>query len=231
MIYLSAHKDFDLNSILKNETIYKLQNELSIIDGNELINEYPINIIHETLLNNDLFLCHNLWGELTRMYYIYKNFNLYNSDIVGFIQYKRTFIDETLINHKDILNEYDLICPKIEIQYGMYNKFHHYSDSLMELCFQLLYTFYPSYRQSIDLLYENPNMICHNMFIMRKNDFIECCNFIFYILKLLNKVVNIVEYQFTYIKPYSLIAERLFHLFYLHHFNQNKIYYSDIINL
>ena len=172
MIYISAHKDFNLK--LKQETIDKLKDDLCIIDGGELKNSYPIPIIHETELNNDIYNLHNDYGELTRMYYIYKNIDKYNDDIIGFMQYRKYFSDDVLINHRQLLKEYDLICPENTEQYVMCNQFKQYLLPEMELCLRLVAFFKPEYNNDLCYLYDNTKMICHNMFIMRKEDFMKC---------------------------------------------------------
>ena len=223
MIYISAHKDFNLK--IPEGINY---NKFSIIDGGELVNDYPINIIHETDLNNDIYYDHDSWGELTRMYYIYKNINTYNDDIIGFIQYRRMFNDHTLLNYESILNDYDIICSTEDQQFGIFNNYGEYSCGEMELAIRLISFFMPKYKKSINLLYKNTKMICHNMFIMKKYDFMNYCDFIFTSLKLLYNTLKLDStYHFNRIKTLSIVAERLSHLFFIHNFN--KIYYSPVI--
>lgn len=177
MIYISTHKDFTLP--FKKETIDNLKQDLTIIDGAECKNLYPINVIHETELNNDIYYKHDMYGELTRIYYIYKNINIYDTDIIGFIQYRRIFDDDLLLNHKRLMNDYDLICQIPYQQYGIFTDDGGYSNRYLERCIKLIAKNIPEYKEYIDILYKDSKMICHNMFIMHKIDFIKYCDFLF----------------------------------------------------
>ena len=86
MIYITTHKDFYLP-----EYVYENHyDDIMIIDGGECKCEYPLRIMHETPENNDIYYLHNLYGELTRQYYIYIN-QICKDDIIGFMQYRRYF--------------------------------------------------------------------------------------------------------------------------------------------
>lgn len=241
MIYISAHKDFDLK--LKQETINKLKDDLCIIDGGELKNSYPIPIIHETELNNDIYNLHDFYADLTRMYYIYKNIDKYNDDNIGFIQYRRSFVQNTLIDSNKILKTYDIIIPNCycfsnETVIDQYNKCH--IKGLLNDAFNILYEINNSYENIINRVSNNNFIIAHNMFIMKKNDFIKYCEFLFPIFKIFSEKHNLKTYNDylkfinnnpTQLKIYSFLAERISNIFYFTNFNIEKIYFSPIIQL
>lgn len=223
MIYISAHKDFNLI----NQVILDNYKEYSIIDGGELKNEYSISVIHETSNNNKLYWQHHIYGDMTRQYYIYKNSDLYKDETIGFMQYRRLFNNDTLLNYKDILSLYDVIVPR---KYSTGNIIHQYnvchSGDLLNITLNLIYEYNEEYRHTIDIFRKLNYVIPHNMYIMKYNDFIEYCNFMFDSLELLN-----ISKEQQYDRCYSFLAERLSTLFFIHYFNDEKIYYTDVIKI
>ncbi len=225
MIYISTHKDFNLN----NEIIINNKDNFNIIDGSELKNNYSINIINETSKNNILYDKHIFYGDLTRQYYIYRNIQDYNDNIIGFMQYGRFFNNNVLENYKNILNKYQVILPgkhvfgdidkNIMVNFNRYHYDHHL-DKLLDL----LYIYRPSYRKYINIFKNINYIIPHNMFIMKLKDFKNYCKFIFTSIELLN-LQNIYIYE----RCFSFLNERLSNLFFLKNFDENKIYYDNTI--
>ena len=220
MIYISAHKDFNL----VNKIILDHPKEYSIIDDCELKNDYVIGVIHETSLNNKLYELHHIYGDMTRQYYIYKNLNLYMDDVIGFMQYRRMFNDNTLLNYREILRSYDAVVPcrwHIGNIIRQYNICH--QGNLLSIALDLIYDKFEEYRSTIDTFRNTNFVIAHNMYIMKYKDFISYCRFMFSTLDLLSST-NIQQYE----RCYSFVAERLSTLFYMHHFKDRRLYHSDI---
>ena len=223
MIFIKTHKDFNFDDIPIHKENY---NNFSIICREKLTNNYPINIIYDS--DNFLNKWSNLYGDLTYHYYIYKHLNKYNN-IIGFIQYRRYTNEYILNNYKEILNYYDVILPEKHTSENFnlitnYEAFH--INGLLEGIIELIYKYQPSYK-NIDL-YNIDYLIPHNIFIMKKLDYIKYCKFIFWCCEMINlkyKIydkINDVRYQ----RIFSFLGERLSTIFYIKHFinNDKKIF-------
>jgi len=231
MIFIKTHKDFNFDII----PIYKENyNDFSIICREKLQDNYPINVIYD----NDNFFnkWSNLYGELTYHYYVYKHINEYGN-IIGLLQYKRFTNEYVLNNYKEILNKYDIILPnKMSFKkiYGpnsniinQYNLCHIYG--LLEDIMNLIYEYIPSYK-SIDLC-NIDYIIPHNIFIMKKQDYIDYCRFIFWCYKIFNLIYHIYDKvnDKEYLRILSFLNERISTIFFIKHFinNDKKIFYYE----
>lgn len=224
MIFIATHKDFIFNDIPIHKENY---NEYSIICREKLNNDYPINVIYD----NDNFLnkWSNLYGDMTYRYYVYKHINEYDN-IIGFIQYKRYFSEHVLNNYKDILKEYDVILYDkwyIENLITNFNIWHN-QGQLLKNVIDLIYK-YKTSSKSFDL-YNIDYIIPHNMFIMKKYDYIKYCKFMFWCYELINIKYNIIhKYNFEYFRFFSFLGERLSTIFYTIYFKDKKCYYNKFI--
>ena len=227
MIFICSHKDFDFDIPIHKENY----NEYSIICREKLNNDYPINIIYD----NDNFLnkWSDLYGDMTYHYYVYKHINEFD-DIIGFIQYKRYFLQYILNNYKDILKKYDVILyAKWDCEgQNLINNFnaYHGQGKLLKNIIDLIYQYKPSYR-SYDL-YNIDYIIPHNMYIMKKQDYIEFCKFMFWCYELINIKYEIYKQydNIDYLRIFSFLGERLSTIFYAKHF-KNKTYFIHIIRI
>ena len=217
MIFICTHKDFDLPKYFE-----KHQNDICILDGGEIKNSYPLKIIHETSKNNILYDKHFYYGDLTRHYFIYKN-KEYKDEIIGFMQYKRFFSNYVLDNYQSILNDYNIILPGC-LPFNIIKQYYNCHGNLLNITLDLIYKYRKSYRNTIDKFKVSNNLVPHNMFIMKYNDFTNYCKFLFSIFELLN-IQKIYKYDQSE-RCYSFLAERLSSLFYIHYFNKDYIYYD-----
>lgn len=225
MIFINTHKDFDFNIHIYKENY----NEYSIICREKLNNDYPINIIYDN--DNILNKYSNLYGDMTYHYYVYKHINEFdNNDIIGFIQYQKHFSEDILNNYKEYIKKYDVI---LYIKWDLEGEnlisnfnIYHGQGKLLKNIIDLIYQYKPSYR-SFDL-YNINYIIPHNMYIMKKQDYIEFCKFMFWCYELINIKYNIYKQcdNIDYLRLFSFLGERLSTIFYTKHFKNKKILYS-----
>lgn len=149
-----------------------------------------------------------LINEMTSIYWFWKNYNLNNLSYVGFNHYRRFFLFNEFYDYKN----YDILASqpfkfykKINL-YEQYKLFHNINDmnKLIEIIDQL----YPDNQFKSYLNNYDFNYIC-NMFIMKKDLFIEYCEFIFPILKKLINVINIANRDSYQRRAIAFLSERL----------------------
>lgn len=186
------------------------------------------------------------FNELTVFYWVWKNYPL--KDYVGMCSYRRYFDFLDDIDYiSQYLNDYDIIVP-IETQlFGLnnieqYDKCHNLNDLFLIL--KIIKELYPEYIDDINYFSLRGELYANNMFIMKTNDFIKYCEFLFSILNeflirknfknysditnyinenqslYLNKVhehINNVEYQS---RLGGFLAERIFTIYVSHNFTK-----------
>lgn len=191
------------------------------------------------------------YNELTTFYWVWKNYKM--KDYVGMCSYRRYFnFFNDIDSVEDILKTYDIIVPsQTELnQYTnkeFYEKAHNLNDLLL-LCVILLKK-NPSYKDSVYYVMNNNKMYANNMFIMKSEDYIKYCEFLFDILNEFLQIRGFHKYEdaFNYIDKHSdefykfskseskinyqtriggFLAERLFTI-YVHH-NFKNIYETPI---
>jgi len=218
MIFIKTHKDFDLSKLNINKNQY---DEFRIICRNELKDNYDIQVIHDK--NNFLNQWENLYGELTYHYYVYTHLNEFD-DIIGFIQYKRTFNENVLINYKELLEQYDVILPSPLKNFNIIEQFNNcHVSGLLEQMIDIIHEYYPEYHKAN--LYSISTLFPHNIFIMKKQDYIEYCKFMFWCYDMLNAKYNIYKElnNKKYFRILSFLGERISTYFYLIHFKRIAI--------
>lgn len=223
MIFICTHKDFNFDIPIHKEHY----NEYSIICREKLNNKYPINIIYD----NDNFLnkWSDLYGDMTYHYYVYKHINEFD-DIIGFIQYKRQFSEDILNNYKKYIKKYDIILyTKLSLgEDNLIKQFDgsHRQGKLLKNIIDLIYQYRSSYK--LFDLYNIDYIIPHNMYIMKKQDYIEFCKFMFWCYELINVKYKIYKQydNIDYLRIFSFLGERLSTIFYTKHFKNKNILYS-----
>lgn len=220
MIYIQTHTDFNISPIISNITDSNYQNFriISTAKYDKLKNNYPFEIIYETELNNELYHKHDIYAEITYKNYIYKNPQIFDDDIIGFIQYKRSFSSYILNNYKAILNNHAAIVTG-KYNYNMISQWNScHQHNLLKNMFDLMCEHDTSYKE---LNIYNINYIRpHNIFIMKRNDFNEYCKFINWCIKIFNDKYG----ELNMPKVYSFLAERLTTVFIIKHFINQEIY-------
>ena len=220
MIFIKTHKDFDLTKLKINKDQY---DEFRIICRNELKDNYDIKIIYDN--DNYLNKWKKLYGDLTYHYYVYTHLNEFD-DIIGFIQYRRTFNENILTGYKDLLNNNEVILPAA-LNFNIIEQFNNcHVPGLLEQMIDIIHEYYPEYRKVN--LYSITTLFPHNIFIMKKQDYIEYCKFMFWCCNMFNSKYNIYKElnNENYFRILSFLGERISTYFYLIHFK--KIVMSNV---
>lgn len=125
------------------------------------------------------------YSELTYIYWIWKNYPL--KKYVGFCHYRRyfTFFDE-IPNMDEIFQEYDIILPRTykttRSMYNQYKSCHNVND--LVTCMGIVKVLYPDYMDDVHTcVYDDKAFYTNNCFIMKREDFLKYCEFIFTVLQ------------------------------------------------
>ena len=243
-IFISTHKKFDVK--VKNES-YKIMScndvefntSISVLYDTKEYNEK--NSIIDSIVEWDHF-----YSELTTMYWVWKNYSI--KDYVGLCQYRRCFdFMDNIPNMDEIFANFDIILPTpyvfnctVKKQYDIYHNVH--DINLME---QIINEFYSEYSNSTSEVLNGNVFYTSNIFIMKKDDFIKCCNFVFGVINKYLEKTNITSLSdveskvskewVNYGKPFypnntlwyqsrigGFLAERLLNIFVNHNFKRIK---------
>lgn len=166
------------------------------------------------------------YNEMTSLYWAWKNYEeLGNPAYIGMMHYRRHFIlqegeidviqfDELDEEHyleeinysQDKLHEIVNGCDFVAHIGKVKNIYHHYLENHrqedLDLAFDIMYEFYPEYKEVAKEYLEGDLSNFCNMFIFRKEIFMDYCNWIFSILEEFEKQVDTTEKRF-------FISERL----------------------
>jgi len=179
-IYIVTHKDF-INKL--TNSYYKILCD----DCSKLNWDYNIDLISSNY-DNELYKKKIGYCEGSKIYYIWKNYknNKINTKYVGFNHYRRifSFLDE-IPNLDKIFQEYDVILNKrlylnnknIKEQYFEI----HIGKNLDQIIQIIKENFTDYYLTSLKTMKMTFGNFC-NIFIMKKEDFIEYGNFVFGVL-------------------------------------------------
>ena len=188
------------------------------------------------------------FNELTTFYWVWKNYGM--KDYVGMCSYRRYFdFFDDIDSIEDKLKEYDIILPcQTELKPFATNRDHydgcHNLEDLDLLC-NIINIKHPTYKDSVEYMLNHDKIYANNMFIMKREDFIRYCEFIFEIFDEFLNIRGFKTYEdiCKYIEDNSekylkgkgisskieyqsrlggFLAERLFTV-YIHH-NFKKVY-------
>ena len=221
-IFICTHKDFDK---VVNNNVY------SIVDSRNIDKTY----------NN---LTDKFYSELLQFFYVSENYKL--KDYVGFCHYRRyfAFMDD-IPNMDEVFKDCDIITARPrEGNANMreeYKRFHNIED--LNIIEGIIEDKFPSYRNAMRTFLYGEIMFPYNMFIMKREDFLEYINFIKSVLDEYLKIVgtdivkriednkekylkdfypnNTIEYQY---RIGGYLAERLTTVFILAKFKKVTTY-------
>lgn len=162
--------------------------------------------------------------ELTGLYWAWKNLKC---DYIGLCHYRRYFASKNLhINnlkkkkavilhrqdYEKLLQEYDVILPVkrnyyIETVRSQYEHAHNKRD--LDETEKIIAEFYPEYSQAFTKVMGRTRLHILNMFVMKKQLFDEYCSWLFSILFVLEKRIDISSYNQYEARVYGFISERL----------------------
>jgi hypothetical protein len=179
------------------------------------------------------------YSELTAIYFLFKNCS---DDVKGLVHYRRYFINGLYINKtlsrfsfisekntRKYLSNYDIIVPKAYIEkntlYTQYDSLHYIKD--LELSKQIVITLYPSYKESFEYVIETDQIhyrFFYNMFISSNKIFNEYCEWLFSILFVVEKKIDLNGYDSYQRRVFGFLSERLFNVYVYH----NRLKYKEV---
>jgi hypothetical protein len=184
--------------------------------------------------------------ELTGLYWAWKNLDV---DYIGLCHYRRYFTKKNVLqrmlcrNRKfdiildedsiiELIKKYDVILPKkrnyyIETVWSHYKNAHNISD--LEETRKIIAEKFPEYLMSFDQVMKGKKLHLYNMFIMKKKDFDQYCNWLFEILFELENRIDISQYDNYQKRVFGFISERLFNVWL--EYNRLRKFEVNVINL
>lgn len=228
-IYICAHKDF--KEAVTNKKVYK------IVTGEncKFENHYSVPFVIERNEEDSLLALNPSLGECSRIYWIWKHESL--SDYIGICHYRRYFYFLNDVPDFDLeFKIYDAILPTPlkENIYVQYKGCHNLNDLLK--INEILKDLY-----GVQDFKETNCIFPGNMFIMKKNDFCNYCQFVFsvifefmrrnnlHIMEDVDKYVEENRFQYSwYIFEYQrrilgFLMERISSFYFLKRFSNPKI--------
>ena len=162
--------------------------------------------------------------ELTGLYWAWKNLKY---DYIGLCHYRRYFAGKnihgndvenkkaTILKRQDyvkLLQKYEVILPVkrnyyIETVRSQYEHAHNKRD--LDETEKIIAEFYPEYSQAFTKVMGRTRLHILNMFVMKKQLFDEYCSWLFSILFVLEKRIDISSYNQYEARVYGFISERL----------------------
>ena len=155
----------------------------------------------------------NLYGELTGLYWIWKNCD---EDYVGLVHYRRYFADDAgnILKEQDfkkILSEYDMIIGRhIEYDVSYAEKFGEYHNIVdLRKTGEVIERIYPEYSDSFNEVIASNEQYVFNMFAAPKKLCDAYAKWLFDICFELEKVIDISRYDDYRERIYGFLAEEL----------------------
>lgn len=149
-----------------------------------------LNVIYDTKQSNEknnidqsITEWNAFYSELTMTYWLWKNYTL--KDYVGICHYRRyfSFMDD-IPNMDEIFKDYDVILPTPfalgNTVYQQYASCHSIKD--IDLMLDIIRLYFPQYLDDANEVMRNNMLYPCNIFIMRKDDFNDYCEFIFSVI-------------------------------------------------
>ncbi len=212
-IFTAFHKEFELP---QDKNIFI---PIHVGKANSEIN---LNMIWDDTWDNISHKNPN-YCELTMLYWVWKNYDLQNVDYIWLAHYRRLFkLSDKIL--KDI-NSYDIIVPKKHsynsLMFPILSMKHSYYISHIKEDFDIMYNklieIYPDYKDSAQILFKKNLFFLNrayffNIFLMKKEIFLEYCNWLFKILYECEKDIKISWYPYQ-ARVFWFLAERLLNVF------------------
>lgn len=164
--------------------------------------------------------------ELTGLYWAWKNLKC---DYIGLCHYRRYFscaasssdVEKKKMailhraDYEKLLKQYDVILPKqrnyfIETVRSQYEHAHNKAD--IAGIEKIITEFYPEYSEAFEKVMGRTKLHIFNMFVMKKENFDEYCQWLFNILFKLEKRIDIKNYNQYEARVFGFLSERLFNV-------------------
>ena len=164
--------------------------------------------------------------ELTGLYWAWKNLDC---EYIGLCHYRRYFSHRSLkqeederkksiygfIDYAKILRDYEIILPcKFKLKRltvkEHYAKCHYGKD--LDKVRGIITELYPEYIEEYDNVMKSNSLYICNMFVTKKEIFDKYCAWLFNILFILEKDIDITQYDQYQARLYGFLSERLFNV-------------------
>lgn len=172
-IYICTHKTYTFPF----NPIYKV-----ICGPNDKIEGTNLNIIRETTEKDNLLPLQPFYGEMTRIYYVWKNIKI--KKYIAFCHYKRVItLNDIRTEAEDLFNGNKIAVSyrSFPIEVGEYYKLYHNVNDL-NLITKIIEKKFSEYSKTWNNLLKSKSMAICNIFAMSKEDFYKYCEFIFGIM-------------------------------------------------
>lgn len=215
-IYVMMHKIID---------IHKMKGFIPLLVGaknnKENIKE---NIQRDDSIPDNISYKNKNYCELTGIYWMWKNNDIRDEEIIGLCHYRRYFIKNIFSTKKDnyldyddinnMMQKYDIIVPnprryKVKIKDSFRGA---PSKEDMEKTKDIIKRLYPEYEDSLNEFLNQKSAYLYNMFIAKKSIMNEYFKWLFDILFELEKEIDISNYDSYRARVYGFISERLFNV-------------------
>lgn len=154
-------------------------------------------------IEDNISYLNGFFTETTGIYYIWKqllnNPEWSSYEYIGNMQYRRLINFPVDFNFTEFFNYYDICYSDTTLQYNVYTqyKLSHiklHIDDLINIIREL----YPDYIEDALDVYMNNKLITNEGFIMKRQDYIHYCEFLFNILFVFLKKYNITDKHSLY---------------------------------
>lgn len=174
-MYVLTDKDL---KVVPNKSEYKV-----ILNDYNIVADCPNDVM--AVVGGRYHEMRDCYGDGVGLYFIWKNLIL--KDYVGIVHCDKYFsFFDKVPNYNEMKIEFeraDAIFPKplSVLNIRDHYKLFHNVDDLDEIG-DIIKNNFDKYANFYDKTIENGNLLCHNMFIMKKEDFNEYCKFVFGVL-------------------------------------------------
>lgn len=163
--------------------------------------------------------------ELTALYWIYKNYDCQDENVVGLCHYRRffskiklpvKFFYPSIFSIKKYLKKFNIIVPKklnwdISVK-NMYCQCEGKEKDLNKTR-EIINKIYPDYVESFDQYINGKSSYYFNMMICKKSLFDKYCEWLFNILFELEKETDLTEYTVQQARIYGYLSELLLNVY------------------
>lgn len=190
------------------------------VGGNQINNV----VVYDNFGNNISYK-NKEYCELTALYWIWKNDTV--SNIVSFEHYRRFFCKRfSLLKAKPIkigkvrkiLKKYDVIVSnKFYFNEGIYDYYkNNHNAKDLDMCREIISAECPEFLNSFDYIMLSKSAYMCNMFIISKKLLNEYCEWLFNIFDILEKKIDISNYDTYQRRVFGFLSERLLNVWIFH---------------
>ena len=204
--------------------------------------DIPLNVEKDDSIQDNISEKNSNYCELTGLYWMWKNSEIHDEEIIGLCHYRRYFVKNILSvkkqnyldgdNIENIMNKYDIILPKkrnsAQKVVDEFSNAPRKED--MDKTREIIKNMYPEYVDSFDFFLNQNESYLYNMFIAKKAIINEYFKWLFDILFELEKQVDISNYSEYEARIYGFIAERLLNVWVLKNKDRLKVKEKYVYN-